>query len=322
MFTRKTLSVLLLAALMTISAIALLGRNSDTRGSASAIASGQAFEAGLPLGAVNEAGDRMEMSSNVKVFGGLDFSESCTFDPDRNLILAMNAGDRSKGARPDGYVSLVNPDGSLHTAKWIGATRDGLELVDPIGSALRDGILYTVDSGFVRSFDAATGRPIRSIEVPGAGFLNGIAVAGDGTAYVSETRPGELIYKVTADGETSVFAEGEPLAAPNGVAMDNDDNVVVVNVGSNAVITYSPQGEILRTEYAAESGSDGVVVLPDGTKYVSSVRYGSVSKLAPGAETEVVATGIPSAASMCYDSVQEQLVIPMNPNDALAFIQL
>lgn len=282
----------------------------------------QEFQAGQPLGSVNEAGTRMEMSDNVKVFGSFNFSESCTFDPDRNLILAMNAGNRGEGAEEDGFVSLINPDGSVHTAKWIGATRDGLALIDPIGSAIRNGVLYTVDSGFVRSFDLETGRPLRSIEVPGAGFLNGIAVADDGTAYVSDTQPGQLIYRVTPDGETTVFAEGAPLALPNGVAIDNDGNIVVVNIGDNAVITYDTAGRVVRTEHAAESGNDGVVVTADGTKYVSSVRYGSVSKIVPGEDAEVVATGIPSAASMCYDSVQNQLVIPLNPNNALAFVRL
>lgn len=285
-------------------------------------ATAQEFQAGQPLGAVNEAGVRMEMSDNVKVFGSFHFTESCTFDPDRNLILSMNAGERTEGAAADGFVSLINPDGSVHTAKWIGATRDGLELANPIGSAIRNGVLYTVDSGFVRSFDLETGQPIRSIQVPGAGFLNGIAVSEDGTAYVSDTRPGELIYKVTPDGSSSIFAKGSPLDQPNGVAMDNDGNIVVVNVGTNAVITYDPAGNIVRTEHAAEAGSDGVVVTADGTKYVSSVRYGSVSKITPGEEAEVIATGIPSAASMCYDSVQHQLVIPLNPNNALAFIKL
>ena len=37
---------------------------------------------------------------------------------------------------------------------------------------------------------------------------------------------------------------------------------------------------------------------------------------------EIIASGIPSAASMCYDSRQNQLVIPLNPNNALAFISL
>jgi len=285
-------------------------------------AAAQDFQAGQPLGSVNEAGVRMEMSDNVKVFGSFHFTESCTFDPEKNLILSMNAGERGDGAEEDGFVSLINPDGSVHTAKWIGATRDGLELINPIGSAVRNGVLYTVDSGFVRSFDLESGRPMRSVQVSGAGFLKGIAVADDGTAYVADTQPGQLIYKVTPDGSSSVFAEGGPLALPNGVAMDNDGNIVVVNIGTNAVISYNPAGDIVRTEYAAEAGNDGVVVTADGTKYVSSVRFGSVSKIMPGEEAEVIATGIPSAASMCYDSAQHQLVIPLNPNNALAFIRL
>lgn len=150
----------------------------------------------------------------------------------------------------------------------------------------------------------------------------GIGVTEDGTVYASNSRDPKQVYKVTTEGVSSVFAEGAPLATPNGVAIDNDGNIVVVNIGDNAVLTYNPAGDLIMTEHAAEGGNDGVVVLADGTKYVSSVRYGSVSKIVPGEAAEVIASGIPSAASMCYDSIQNQLVIPMNPNNALAFIQL
>lgn len=286
--------------------------------------SGQAqeFSAGEPIGAVNEAGVRLPMSDNVKVYGSFHFSESCTFDPDKNLILAMNNGERGDGTENDGFVSLINPDGSVHTPKWIGATRDGLELHHPLGSAIANGKLYTVDVGYVRSFDLESGQPLDAVAIPGSTVLNGIAVADDGTVYASNTRNPEVIYKVTANGQVSTFASGAPLNAPNGVAIDTDGNIVVVNVGDNAVLTYNTAGEVIRTEHAVEGGNDGVVVLPDGTKYVSSVRYGSVSKIAPGQEAEIIASGIPSAASMCYDSVQHQLVIPLNSNFALAFIKL
>ena len=116
--------------------------------------------------------------------------------------------------------------------------------------------------------------------------------------------------------------KGAPLALPNGVAIDPKGNVVVVNIMNNTVLTFDQQGKLLTTEHAAESGNDGLVVTSDGTKYVSSVRYGSVSKIRAGKPAEVIATGIPSAASMCYDSKQNQLVIPLNPNNALAFIKL
>ena len=82
---------------------------------------------------------------------------------------------------------------------------------------------------------------------------------------------------------------------PNGVAIDQDGNVVVVNVGDNAVITYDRSGEVIQTEHSVEGGNDGVVVTADGTKYVSSVRYGSVSRIRPGQDAEIVASGIPSA---------------------------
>lgn len=280
------------------------------------------FKAGEPLGTINEAGVATPMSSNVKVYGSFRFAESCTFDPQRNLILAMNAGIPNNLQENDGYVSLINPDGSVHTAKWIGATRDGLTLHHPLGSAIQGDVLYTVDGAVLRTFDLASGTPLEAIEVDGATFLNGIGVSADGTAYISNTMPPERIFKVTADGEVSVLVDGAPLATPNGVAMDLDGNIVVVNIGDNAVLTFDPDGELLNTEHAVESGNDGLVITEDGTKYVSSVRFGSVSRIRPGEEAEIIASGIPSAASMCYDSVQKQLVIPMNPNDALAFIPL
>ncbi len=287
-----------------------------------AMATAQSFQAGGPLGTVNEAGEATPISDNVRVFGSFRFAESCVFDEDRNLIVAMNAGVGQNLQENDGYVSLINPDGSVHTTKWIGATRDGLTLNQPLGSALAHGMIYTADIDTVRMFDLATGEPHGETVVPEAEFLNGIAVAEDGTVYVSNTREAFRVFRITPEGEVSVFIDGAPLNAPNGVAMDNDGNIVVVNIGDNAVLTFNPEGELINTEHAAEGGNDGLVILADGTKYVSSVRFGSVSKIAPGAEAEVIATGIPSAASMCYDSTQNQLVIPMNNHNALAFISL
>jgi hypothetical protein len=282
----------------------------------------QPFKAGTPLGATNEAGQPVPMSSNVKVYGSFHFAESCTFDPARNLIVAMNAGNPQTLAQNDGFVSLINPDGSVHTSKWIGSTRDGLTLNHPLGSAIQGGTLYTVDVDTIRTFDLATGEPRRAIQVAGATGLNGIAVATDGTIYASNTRAPERIFRVRPDGTSSVFVDGAPLALPNGVAIDPQGNIVVVNINTSDVLTFSPAGQLVRTEKSAESGNDGIVVLSDGTKYTSSVRFGSVSRIRPGQPAEVIARGIPSAASMCYDSRQNQLVIPLNPNNALAFIKL
>ena len=128
--------------------------------------------------------------------------------------------------------------------------------------------------------------------------------------------------EVAPDGAVSVFAQGAPLRSPNGIALDPQGNVVVVNSGDSAVLTFSPAGALLRTEAAAQGGSDGLVILADGTKYVSSVFQGGVSRIRPGRPAELIARNIPTAASMCHDAGANQLVIPLNEQNGLAFVKL
>jgi hypothetical protein len=49
---------------------------------------------------------------------------------------------------------------------------------------------------------------------------------------------------------------------------------------------------------------------------------GGVSRIRTGRPAELIARNIPSAASMCYDAQARQLVIPMNPNNGLAFVRI
>ena len=112
------------------------------------------------------------------------------------------------------------------------------------------------------------------------------------------------------------------LARPNGIAFDPQGNIVVVTVLSNDVLTYGPDGTLLNTEHTIDPGNDGLVILDDGTKYVSSVRQGTVSRIRPGQRAEIVASGIPSAASMSYDSRRNRLIIPMNNWNAITIVDL
>jgi outer membrane protein assembly factor BamB len=301
-------------------------------GSASA-----AFEAGKPLGVANE--DKFTpTSANVKVYGAVVSAESCSYDSTRDLIMVVNRGANQNEVPNDGFVSLLNHDGSVHTARWIGVNRNGLTLNHPFGSDIHGGKLYLADSdggtadgaprvSVIRMFDVRTGAPAGEVQVAGSAWLNDIAVAADGTVYASQTGSADgqtpmRIYRITAGGEASIWLEGAPLSLPNGVAIDGQGNVVVANMGNSDLLTFSPAGKLLNTEQAAQPGSDGLVIMPDGTKYVSSVRMGGVSRIPPGKAAELIATGIPSAASMCFDAGANQLVIPMNPNNAVAMIKL
>jgi hypothetical protein len=313
----------------------------------------QPFFVGQALGLpVNPAADGVfnAMSSNVKVYGAIYSAESCSYDPVRNLIVVPNRGVAQGVQANNAWVSLINHDGSVHTARWIGVQNPGtqrsamnppLVLNEPYGSDIVKGVLYLADRdgntapdvpgvAVIRRFTMATGAPAGEIRVEGSEWFNDIEVAEDGTIYATQTGAGGpsadpktwQVWRVTPDGKSSIFIQGAPLRQPNGIAIDPQGNIVVANMGTTELLTFSPDGKLLKTENAAQAGSDGLVIMEDGTKYVSSVMNGGVSRIRPGQPAELIAQNIPSAASMCYDAGAKQLVIPMNANNALAFVPL
>jgi hypothetical protein len=286
------------------------------------------------------------VSPNVKMFGALYAVESCSYDPERNLIVAPNRGVAQNVQTNNAWISLINHDGSVHTPRWIGVQNPGeqrtnsqppLVLNEPLGSDIEGGILYLADRdggttpqdpsvSVIRKFDMKTGAPAGEIRVAGSTGFNDLEVAADGTIYATQTGGGEgglgQLWRVTKDGTSTLWLQGAPLRQPNGIGFDPQGNIVVVQIGNNEVLTFSPDAKPLKTETAVQPGNDGLVIMPDGTKYVSSVVQGGVSRIRPGQKAELIAQNIPSPASMCYDPVANQLVIPMNANNGLAFVPL
>jgi sugar lactone lactonase YvrE len=273
------------------------------------------------------AGQPLKMTPNARTYGGFRFAESISYDPKRDLYVVPSAGMGQQIVPNDGYVSLIKPDGSVHTLKWIGVNRNGLTLNHPLGSDIMNDMLYLADMDVVRWFDMNTGAPRGSVTVKGmTGFINDIEVAADGTIFATQTGGDDpsswRVYRVTPQGESSVFVSGPPLSRPNGVAFDPKGNIVVINIGTSDILTFSPAGQLVMTERSLDPGNDGLAILPDGTKYVSSVRQGTVARIRPGGTAELVASGIPTPASMAYDSKRNRLVIPMNDWNAITFVEL
>jgi hypothetical protein len=304
---------------------------------------------GLPINPAAD-GSFEPMSSNVKVYGSLYSAESCSYDPGRGVIVVPNRGVPQNVQTNNAWVSFINHDGSVHTARWIGVQNPGdaranlkppLVLNEPYGSDIANGMLYMADRdggttatepsvAVIRRFDLKTGAPAGETRVEKVSWFNDIEVADNGTVYATVTGVGGdkpdpaswQVWRIAQDGTAAIFVQGAPLRQPNGVAFDPQNNIVVVNIGNNEVLTFSPEGKLLKTENAAQAGNDGLVIMPDGAKYVSSVINGGVSRMRPGQPAELIARNIPNAASMCYDAGANQLVIPMNPNNGLAFVPL
>jgi hypothetical protein len=304
---------------------------------------------GLPI---NPAPDSAftPMSNNVKVYGAIYSAESCSYDPTRNVIVVPNRGVGQNLQTNNAWISFINHDGSVHTARWIGIQNPGdqrsnmttpLVLNEPLGSDIANGVLYLADRdggtnpndpvvSVVRRFDMKTGAPAGEIRVEKSNGFNDLEATDDGTIYATQTGAGGQnpdpatwqVWKITPNGQASIFIQGAPLRQPNGIAFDEKGNIVVVNIGNNEVLTFGQDGKLLKTENAVLAGNDGLVIMKDGTKYVSSVTLGGVSRIRPGRPAELIAQNIPNPASMCYDAGANQLVIPMNANNAMAFIPL
>lgn len=309
----------------------------------------ESYPVGDPLGMTAD-GDFEPISSNVTVYGSIYRAEACTYAPKRGVIVVPSRGAPQSVQTNDAWISLLNHDGSVHTVRWIGIQQPNkrknlsppLVLNEPMGSDIINGTLYVADRdgstgkddpsvAVIHKFSMQSGKPIGTVRIEDASWINDIEVTEDGTIYATQT--GDFfganpnpetwkIWKITPNNEVTLFVQGAPLNAPNGVALDPDGNIVVANFGNRNVLTFSPGGELLKTQSAVQPGSDGLIIMPDGTKYVSSVTDGGISRIRPGEPAELIAQNIPSAASMCYDSGANQLVVPMTSQNTLAFIPL
>lgn len=206
----------------------------------------------------------------------------------RGVIVVPNRGVPQHVRTNDAWISFINHDGSVHTARWAGVQPPAervyltppLVLNEPLGSDIANGTLYAADRdggtaanepsiAVIRRFDMQTGAPAGEIRVERSTGFNDIEVADDGTMYATQTgdrgdnpAPGTWqVWRIAPDGTASILVQGAPLRQPTGIAIDPQGNVVVVNVGNTGVLTFSPAGELVKTENAAQDGSDGLVIM-------------------------------------------------------------
>src|SRR5689334_7499515 len=75
----------------------------------------QPYLIGNPLGLpINPApnGTFNPMSANVKVYGAVYSAESCSYDPDRGVIVVPNRGVPQNVQANNAWISFLNHDGS------------------------------------------------------------------------------------------------------------------------------------------------------------------------------------------------------------------
>jgi outer membrane protein assembly factor BamB len=154
----------------------------------------------------------------------------------------------------------------------------------PKGGAILNGKLYVTDITRLVGLDLATGKAVETHDIPGARFLNDLAVAPDGQLLAADSQTAR-IYAKSGKGEVVVWAEGPELRAVNGLLPEKDRLVVSTMAGKLLAIDYATRAVTVLADGLGDA--DGVVRLDDGS-YLVSEWPGLLHRVAPAERTETL----------------------------------
>jgi sugar lactone lactonase YvrE len=198
------------------------------------------------------------------------FPESITSTKDGTLIA---------GSFGHGNVLKIAP-GKTDAVEFIKAGTNGLNTVLGVFADEKNKLLWvcsnklgpTGDPTAVKTFDLKTGATKDSYTLPGAPTLcNDIAVAPDGTAYISDTLGGALDMLKPGSKALEVAAKDPLLAGVDGLAFADKSTLYVNSVTAN---------KILRVDLGADGKSARITDLklpraldrPDGMRAIGGGR--------------------------------------------------
>jgi sugar lactone lactonase YvrE len=184
------------------------------------------------------------------------------------------------GSVKHGMVSVVGADGVAHTLiddpaliTTMGITVDGdrvLVVNGDIGVADRTSDATNGKTAGLGIYDRRTGKRIRYVDLgaldPSRGhFGNDVAVAADGTAYVTDSISG-AVYQVGPDGHASVLVRDDRLTP---VGSGNGANGIVLHPGGYLLVAQSSGKALYRIpldhpDQISEVTVDAPIGAPDG----------------------------------------------------------
>jgi sugar lactone lactonase YvrE len=230
----------------------------------------------------------------------LKVPESVLYDAGRKVLFVSNIdGKEPWGKDGVGSIAKVALDGKVIDAEWV----KGLHA--PKGLGVNGNHLYATDIDAVVTIDIAKGEITDRFVVPGAGEINDLSVAEDGTIYITDSKLGK-VHKLI-NGKLTPAVEG--LTKLNGVLHSQGE---LFFVADGSLFVVNNKGEPQKIAGGMEGNVDGVERVDDNSWLVSCWR-GTVYHVTRAGKVTLLLDGRPeeiSAADLGYDPVNKIAYFP------------
>lgn len=279
---------------------------------------------------------------------GFDTPESVVHDPEADVWYVSNIRGAPLAKDNNGYIARVSPDDGTMRRWWIEGGKNGVTLHAPKGLALFGDQLWVADIDVLRCFDRRTGSPVAEVAIPGAAFLNDVAIAPDGVVYVTDTgldaqfapTGTDAIWRVgpwSPPGTTAAvdpprrlvpepLARGADLGQPNGLVA-TASGVYVVSWRDGTFFLLDRRG--VRTDLAKAPAAqlDGLVrvTAPDGGRpawYATSWAGACVYRFDLTGGVQALPTRLEQPADCGFDARRRLLVVPLFGGNRLERLSL
>jgi sugar lactone lactonase YvrE len=224
--------------------------------------------------------------------------------PDNTLLVSNVCGIHATG---NGFLTLLDANGQVLDWRKV----EGLDA--PLGMARLADRLYLVDNNRLKIFAWPDYDLLETVDLE-TSVANDIAVAADGTVFVTDTARHQVIER-SADGTRSVLTGDARFTGANGIALHKGHLYIGgqrlwrVDLSSRSVETIGP-------EWLTDI--DGIEFEADGTLQVTPVG-GPLIRYRSGQDIEILAgEGISSANHGYADELQLALIPTGYDNSVIA----
>ena len=267
----------------------------------------------------NQAGNAAKNPDSLSIVEQFSGPESAQYYAPGDEYLVSNVNGDMAEKDDNGFISRVAPDGRTRELKWIDGGAPGVTLHAPKGIAIKADTLFVADIDTVRAFSITTGSPLTARGVPGARFLNDLALSQDGVLYATDSglkkglvpSSSDAVYRFDPTGPVAV-ASGHWLSRPNGIVV-GPEGVTVVTFGSKLILRFSRPDGTADTVATLMGGSlDGVVRLSADSLIVTAWDTKSIYLVdLKAGRSHPLFTDMESPADIGWDTKRRRLLIPL-----------